>query len=438
MSNTLPMPRKLWQHANPKKTDIYKFMKVAEVAAGKTFNASVKPFGQTLEISSDPNSQDYESLYRWSCDHRADFWRFAFEYFPLVYSGKVPERVHDESARMDTVPYWFPGVKMNFAENILFVGDRDGRQAKSPGKEDDKIACTGVREGSFVEQVQHTTWQQLRQRVGLLSQAMRAHGVRKGDSIALVASVCLDSLTVFLAAATIGALFSSSSPDMGTQGILDRLRQSKPKFLFMDDCAVYCGKKIDLKSKTVQIVKGMMSVSEFQGIIVLPRYQDVVSDISSIPHCQHIHDYVTKATSDELEFEQLDFPEPMIILYSSGTTGMPKCILHSVGGVVLSGHKESRLQRSVDSNSVQLQYTTTGWMMYMSAVQLLLVGARTVMFDGNPFYPNPRNLLRLVAKEKVTHLGISPRYLQTLQLEGVVPKEVADLSNLQVCELHLL
>lgn len=334
---------------------------------------------------------------------------------------------------MDSLTRWFNGVKMNFAENILFVGDSNGRAVISPGKEDNKIACVEAREDSSVESVRHITWRELRERVGLMSQAMKAHGVRKGDSIALVASVCFDSLTVFLAATAVGALFSSSSPDMGTQGILDRLTQSKPKFLFMDDWAVYRGRKIDLRSKMIEIEKGMRNVKEFDGIVSQPRHRNDPADISAVPRCQSLIQFLSRADTAKLEFEQLDFSDPMIILYSSGTTGKPKCILHSVGGIVLSGHKESRLQRSVDHNSIQLQYTTTGWMMYMSSVQLLLVGARTVMFDGNPFYPTPRSFLRLVAEENVTHLGISPRYMQTLRLNGVIPREVADLCHLKVC-----
>lgn len=204
-------------------------------------------------------------MYQWSCKHRSDFWHFTWNYFPIVFSGQVPNPVVDEKARIDTVPRWFAGVKLNFAENILYVGDRQGRATKSPGKEDAKIACTAVREGSFLEPIVHVSWRELRERVGRLSQAMRAHGVKKGDRVALVASSSVDTLTVFLAVTTLGGIFSSSSTDMGTRGILERLTQIEPKFLFMDDWAVYNRKRIDLRPKMKEIVDGMRHISEFQG-----------------------------------------------------------------------------------------------------------------------------------------------------------------------------
>ena len=375
--------------------------------------------------------QDYDSLHKWSCKRRSDFWHFTFHYFPIVWTGKVPNPVVDESARIDTVPRWFKGVKLNFAENILYVGDKHGRPTKSSGKEDHKIACTAVREGSFLEPIRQVTWKELRNRVGLLSQAMRAHGVQKGDRVALVASNCLDTLTVFLAVTTLGGLFSSSSADMGAKGILERLTQIEPKFVFMDDWAVYNQKKIDLRPKMKEVVEGMKHISNFRGIISQARFPNAPADISSVPDCQTWDTFISKAKSSTLVFEQLDFGDPMIIVYSSGTTGQPKCIVHSVGGVVLNGHKESTLQRTVDCTSAQLQFTTTGWMMYMSSVQLMLMGARLVLYDGSPFAPNIESFIRLVGEEKITHLGVSPRYMQTLQMNKISPKQVTDLSDLQ-------
>jgi acetoacetyl-CoA synthetase len=147
---------------------------------------------------------------------------------------------------MDSIPRWFTGVRMNFAENILFSGDKNGRAIVNADKADDKIAVTEVREGSFLEPIRHITWRELREQVGRLSNAMREWGVKKGDRVAIVASTSYDTLCVFLATTTLGALFSSSSTDMGVKGILDRLTQIKPRFLFMDDWAIYNGKKIDL------------------------------------------------------------------------------------------------------------------------------------------------------------------------------------------------
>lgn len=354
------------------------------------------------------------------------------DYFPIVYNGKIPNPVVDESARMDSIPRWFGGVKMNFAENILFSGDQHGNPVVDAAKADDKIAAIEVREGSFLEPIHRVTWRELRERVGRLSQAMRAHGVQKGDRIALVASTSLDTLVVFLATTTLGALFSSSSTDMGVKGILDRLTQIKPRFLFMDDWAVYNGKKVDLRPKMKQVMEGMSVVKEFQGIVSQVRFAHSPADVSSVPRATTWADFISAAKSTVLEFEQCDFSDPFLVVYSSGTTGQPKCIVHAIGGVVISGHKEFRLHRDTGPNSCMLQYTTTGWIMYMASVQALLVGSAIVIYDGSPFTPNLTNFVKLVGQEKVTHLGISPRYLQTLEGNGVIPKKVTDLSNLEV------
>lgn len=333
---------------------------------------------------------------------------------------------------MDSIPRWFGGVKVNFAENILFVGDKAGRRGMSPGKEDDKVALTEVREGSYLEPIRHVTWGELRDRVGRLASAMRAHGVRKGDRVAIVASTSVDTLVVFLAVTSLGGLFSSSSTDMGVKGILDRLTQIKPKYLFMDDWALYNGKRVDLRQKMADIVKGMEGISEFEGVVSQVRFEDQPAEVSGVPKCVAWAKFLSASTTSELQFEQCDFSDPFLIVYSSGTTGQPKCIVHAIGGVVLNGHKEARLHREIDHTSTQLQYTTTGWIMYLGSVQALLMGARMLIYDGSPFVPNVRNFVKLFAEQKVTHLGISPRYLQTLQTNNVVPREEYDLSNLKV------
>ena len=332
---------------------------------------------------------------------------------------------------MDTIPRWFAGVNLNFAENILFTGASSGKPTKQ-GKEDDKIAVTQVREGCFNEPITHLTWSQLRQRVGHLSNAMRAHGVKKGDRIGLVASTSIDTLVTFLATTTLGALFSSSSTDMGVKGILDRLLQIKPKYVFFDDAAVYNGKTVDLRQKIKDVVAGMSSVTEFKGLVTQTRFPDKgPMDMSSIPKTSTWDTFLAASSSSDLTFESCAFSDPFIIVYSSGTTGQPKCIVHSIGGVVLNGHKEGRLHREISDTSTALQYTTTGWIMYLGSVQALLMGARVITYDGSPFLPDLTSFIKLLAQEKVTNFGTSPRYMQTLQQSNVAPREVADLSALR-------
>ncbi|KAJ5296131.1 hypothetical protein PENANT_c021G01336 [Penicillium antarcticum] len=401
------VPRKLWEHPDPDSTKMGQFRRALE-----------KSTGQKLE--------SFHDMYLYSVNNRSQFWDFCWKYFHLIHEGSYTQVV-DESVRMDQIPAWFEGIRLNFAENLLFsraAGDKSG-------KEDEKIAVTEVREGAAHEPV-HVTWGELRCRTGVLIQAMKANGVVRGDRIAICAANSIDTLLVFLASTALGAIFSSSSTDMGVKGILDRLLQIKPRWLFMDDFAVYNGKAIDLQSKIRDIVQGMDSISEFQGVVSQPRFPSKPADISSISKTQTLGSYISKGRGDKLEFDRIPFKDPFLVAYSSGTTGQPKCIVHSVGGVLISSSKEGGLHSGLGPDSVCLQYTTTGWIMYMSCVQTLLFGSRVVLYDGSPFVPDVTTLVRLAAQEKVTHLGISPRWLHELKMANIKPRELVDLSNLRV------
>lgn len=332
---------------------------------------------------------------------------------------------------MDSIPRWFEGVQLNFAENILLSSDDTGQSCKD-GKEDSKIACTEVREGC--KEIRQVSWQELRDRVALLANAMRVRGMRKGDRAAIVASNSLDTLTVFLAITSIGGIFSSSSTDMGTRGVLDRLLQTKPKFVFVDDWAVYNGKTIDLRPKMAEIVAGMRGVSEFEGLVSMPRFQNRPASIENVQRTQTFGSFLEAAKGDRtLKFKKIEFRDPFLIVYSSGTTGTPKCIVHSAGGVLMNGKKEGKLHRDMGPQTVGLQYTTTGWIMYLSSVMIMQHGARAVLYDGSPFQPDLESFIRLVGEEKVTDWGISPRYLQTLASAKPprLPKNITDLSSLK-------
>lgn len=261
---------------------------------------------------------------------------------------------------MDSIPRWFSGVKLNYAENVLFSPDpADPSKQSTTTKEDDKVVLTEVREGCT--EIRHVTWRELRQRVGLLANAMSAHGVRKGDRVAVVASNSVDTLTVFLAVTALGGLFSSSSTDMGTKGILDRLTQIKPRWVFFDDWAVYNGKTVDLRQKMTETVEGMAQVGEFDGLVSMPRFQDRPEDVSMVHRTTTLARYLERAQGrSELVFEQMEFSDSFLIVYSSGTTGVPKCIVHSIGGALMNSCKEARLHRNMGPDSVNLQFTTVG------------------------------------------------------------------------------
>jgi len=315
------------------------------------------------------------------------------------------KQVVDESARIDSVPHWFAGVRLNFAENVLYTPSSGSRSTRSTRhKEASKVAITEVREGA--SSIRTLTWGNLRARVARMALALRAHGVRKGDRVAVVASNSVDTLVVFLGCTALGGIFSSSSTDMGSVGVLERLVQIEPVWVFVDDWAVYNGRKVDLRGKMAEIMAGMKGVKGFKGLVSQPRFEKQ-ADVSTVGGVTTLSDFLgvvdeksVGKDGERLQFERVDFRDPFLIVYSSGTTGQPKCIVHSTGGVVLSATKEGRLHRETGPESVCLQYTTTGWIMYLASVQALLFGARVVMYDGSPFVPDLLTFIRLVGEQR--------------------------------------
>lgn len=406
------MPRKLWEHPDPQSTAMWRFMQEAN---------------QRYHL----NLRTFQDLYEWSCKDRVAFYGQLWEWQSCIYEGSFT-RVVDEAAPIDTLPRWFEGVRLNFTENLLWTRD-DPSKPESRGtrdKEDDKVAVTEVREGGA--EVRHVTWGELRRRAGELAGALRARGVRRGDRVVMVGGHSASTLVVLLACMWLGALFSSSSTDMGVGGLLQRTVQIEPKFVFFDDGALYNGKVIDLRDK----IKGMMEglekdCREFERMVIVQRF-DRPYDTSAIPKMERFEDFVKPSkTSAPPPVERIGFQDPTIIYYSSGTTGTPKAIVHGVGPLLLNLWKENALHREQGPRDVALQYTTTGWIMYLASVCHLMFGGRAVFYDGSPLVPDAKVLLRVAADQGVTTLGISPRWMGELLKGDVVPREEFDLSRLR-------
>ena len=349
---------------------------------------------------------DYPSFYRWSVDHPEQFWVSLWKFCGV--RGDAGKRVLVDGERMPGAR-WFPDARLNFAENLL--RRRDGGDAMVFWGED-KVK----RRLSYAE---------LYQQVSRTAQALRAEGVKAGDRVAGYLPNMPEAIVAMLATASIGATWSSCSPDFGVQGVLDRFGQIEPVVLFAADGYWYNGKAIDSLEKVRDIAAKLPSVRR----VVIAPYLSGRPDVSPVPKAVTFGDFAAGQAGGEIRFEPLPFDHPLYILFSSGTTGVPKCIVHGAGGSLLKHLCEQRLHSDVKAGDRLFYFTTLGWMMWNWLAAGLASEATLLLYDGSPFVKGGAILFDYADAERITHLGTSAKFIDAIAKAGLEPVKTHKLAS---------
>ena len=345
----------------------------------------------------------YAELHRWSVEHSDQFWPLLWEFCGVV--GSKGGRTLVNPDRMPGA-VWFPDGRLNFAENLL-------------RERDDKLAIAFWGEDRIKKRLSRRGLYDL---VSRIAQALRAAGVKKGDRVAGYLPNLPEAIAATLATASLGAIWSSCSPDFGVQGVLDRFGQIEPKILFCADGYFYGGKEFDSQDKVAELLAKLPSVKQ---CVVVPYVGAQLKVGTSLEEFLKPHDIKS------INFEQVEFNHPLYILYSSGTTGVPKCIVHGTGGTLLQHLKEHQLQSDVRPDDRLFYFSTLGWMMWNWLVSGLASGAALLLYDGSPFVGRGRILFDFADAEGMTHFGTSAKYIDAIAKIGLKPRETHKLEKLR-------
>ena len=352
--------------------------------------------------------ENYSELHSWSISNINDFWKAIWGFMAIKCSSNYNQVVDDENKMPGAK--WFDGLLFNFAENLLRI-------------KSDKAAIIFQSENADSKII---SYNELYDEVEKVASTLRKMGIKNGDRIVGIMPNLPETVIAMLATTSIGAIWSSCSPDFGTQGILDRFTQINPKIIFASDGYFYKGKSFDSLNKLKDLLNHLPSVRK---VIITPFVREN-PDISSINNSLVWNDFIDPKPNPII-FEQVPFDHPLYIMYSSGTTGKPKSIVHGAGGTLIQHLKELRLHTDININDTVFYFTTCGWMMWNWLVSNLAIGSTILLYDGSPFHPDRNSMWDMIDNYKVSHFGTSPKFLETCRDTKLSPIKTHSLKSLK-------